>query len=43
MSNAFCDGEPKVIDSYQEYEGKDENISLEHKNLKSGIPGGTPG
>ena len=29
MSNAFCDGEPEVIDSYQEYEGKDENGNIE--------------
>ena len=29
MSNSFCDGEPEVIDSYQEYEGKDENGNIE--------------
>ena len=29
MSNAFCDGEPEVIDSYQEYEGQDENGNIE--------------
>ena len=29
MSNAFCDGEPEVIDSYQEYECKDENGNIE--------------
>ena len=25
----FCDGEPAVINSYEEYEGKDENGNIE--------------